>query len=619
MEDGDSYQEEIDKLEEQKYNDKTKEVYKIFAEDLKNKSKVNNDGSVSLVGIKDEVKITKADKVKFVDENKYKQNQINWVDEAVFDSWDELKFNTKNLMNHNTPFNNYDNNELYFVAQAKDEIIGKPQLVEQVKKKIPLVKLAVKKEKDKETKEEETIKKIYMFDDKFDSRYNGQINKIMALDLWIYRIIFEDKEYYVFSEKELPNEICKVTGMLVEMDDFAEISRSMKIKSLSRIFILKEFEPNVKILSKEQLITFTRERKITEGQWIGFLGYHQFGNINRFPEEVEYLRSSFVLGGKEHGYPNHLFIMGKSGTRKTVGHIETISYKFDENPEIVEGGDSRIKGLIPSFKEKPANIGYLAKANRVGFVDEIGKMIEAEAYKHDGATTNILGDLNFIMEHKNRSVSSGNDNSCSVQANAKFIFPTNPVKGKSTIYQHVGLIDPTFMSRTLWWVQDDAETEFVMSEKGIEQFPPTHTQEHIPKVNNALLIENKENFTPTKNLWGDSLCDGGIWSIMNRDEFLTIFDTCYSFICEISNEEVKKLVDTTILLAREPMKSSVWKPRATHHIKLLIDGLCKHRCLFKDYDETFVATQEDYDIAERILIRMIKGWDTNLMPKEDLR
>ena len=46
----------------EKTDDKTKEAYKVFSEDLKKKSKVNEDGSISLVGIKDEVKITKPTK-----------------------------------------------------------------------------------------------------------------------------------------------------------------------------------------------------------------------------------------------------------------------------------------------------------------------------------------------------------------------------------------------------------------------------------------------------------------------------------------------------------------------------------------------------------------------------
>jgi hypothetical protein len=62
---------------------------------------------------------------------------------------------------------------------------------------------------------------------------------------------------------------------------------------------------------------------------------------------------------------------------------------------------------------------------------------------------------------------------------------------------------------------------------------------------------------------------------------------------------------------------SVWEPRAEHHIFLLIDGLCKVRCLFRDFDKNFIAKQEDYDWAERILIRMINSWKVNMQPKED--
>ena len=132
-------------------------------------------------------------------------------------------------------------------------------------------------------------------------------------------------------------------------------------------------------------------------------------------------------------------------------------------------------------------------------------------------------------------------------------------------------------------------------------------------------MNNKKIDCLEKSLGGLYRCRGDIWKIMSRDEFLTLFDTCYSFICEIDASEVQRLVDISVSLAKEPMKSSVWKPRALHHVKLLIDGLCKHRCLFEDYDSSFVANQIDYDRAERILVRMVKGWDTDLSPKEAYR
>jgi len=53
MEDGDSYKEEIDKQEENSFGKE------LFSDAIKNRSKINDDGTLSLVGIKDEVKITK--------------------------------------------------------------------------------------------------------------------------------------------------------------------------------------------------------------------------------------------------------------------------------------------------------------------------------------------------------------------------------------------------------------------------------------------------------------------------------------------------------------------------------------------------------------------------------
>jgi hypothetical protein len=567
--------------------------------------------------------ILKAEKREQDVEN-FKENEINWLEGEFWDSWDKVKGHSKKLMNHHEEYSEDDSNKLFFLAHNKDKIKGKPQLVEPVKKKIPLIKLTIKKitEGRGEDKTETEIKKVFFIDERVDTRYDGYLKNSWSDYFWLYQVITEDdKKYFILSKEKLPNEVCHFNGMLIEMGDTTDMSRSLKIPTISGFFILKDYEPTVQILTKEQIIQFTKNRKVTESDWITFLGYHRFGNVNRFPEEVEMLRSSFILAGKEFGYPNHLFIMGQSGTKKTVGQLETLSYKFEEEPEIVEGGDSRIKGLIPSFKEKPANVGYLAKANRVGFIDEIGKMVEFEATKHQSTNTNILGELNFLLEHKYRSVGSGNDNECKIQANAKYIFPTNPVKNRATIYDHVGLIDPTALSRMIIWVQDDAEVEFVMSEKAIENFPPTPTQAYTPTAEPDNTVDlynkNKKRVISGGKCSGGCVGVGGIWGIMSREEFLTLFDTCYSFVCNIDDKEIQRLVNTSVMLAREPMKTSVWKPRASHHVKLLVDGLCKHRCLFKDYDSTFTAKQEDYDLAERILIRMVKGWDTDLQPKED--
>lgn len=247
-------------------------------------------------------------------------------------------------------------------------------------------------------------------------------------------------------------------------------------------------------------------------------------------------------------------------------------------------------------------------------------MIEAETMKHDKIVDNALGELNSILEHKERLAVSGNTSTSNMKPSAKNIFISNPVGTRKTIGHHVGLIDPTTMSRIVWWVQDKQEQSFVLGLDGIHRKSPldySNTQSqrepNPPKTMNIecnwlSVIENRKTDIPLTQSKGEYL---------SRDIFLTIFDSCYSFVSEVDYAQVQKLVDITTNLSKEPMRG-VWGPRAFHHIFLIVDGLCKHRCLFRDYDDTFKVKEEDYNLAELILIRMVSGWDTNLQPKEDL-
>ena len=583
------------------------------------KMKSTGNYKYDLVGHPDANKVYELlkDEMKDQEYEDYEANKINWLEGDFYDSWDKVKGHWHKIIvpNSKERFDTSENPKVekwFFLAHSNDVIKGKPQLIEQVQKKIPLIRLTSKinSEGKGEDKTEWKTPRYLFFDERYDKRYDGALIDSFALDFWIYRITTQEgKEYFIYTQKQLPNETCTLKGMIIELSDFAEMSRSLKIPSLSRIFFMKEFEPAVKILSKEAIVKYTSERKISAEDWKLFLNYHKFGTYNQFPEEVNLLRSAFVLSGKVDEYPMHISVLGPAGTRKTMGWIETLSFKFDEDMHICEGANFRIKGLIPSFKEKPADIGYLARAERIGFVDEMGKMVEFETNKHQSNTNNVLGELNMLLEHRKRVVGSGNANECEVQANAKFLIVSNPVSNKPTISAHVGLIDPTYMSRILWWVQSPEEQAFVL-EKGVLRFPPTPSQAHPETKDNMNVIENRKKSIVLKKCWG---------KVDSRDEFLTLFDTCYSFVSDIDDSKINSLVNMTTQLAREPMKSSVWKPRAYHHIKLLIDGLCKHRCLFKDYDSSFIAREEDYTNAELILVKMVKSWDTDLSPKEDFR
>jgi hypothetical protein len=566
------------------------------------------------------------------------EGQVNWLDENFYDCWDKIKGHFYNIIKP-SPNDKLDVSDIpkvekwFFLAHQNNSIKGKPQLVESVMKTIPLIRLTspIKKEKiinsdGKNENIEYRTAKYTFFDERYDKRYDGAQLDCFSKDFWIYKIETDDgKEIFIWSQEKLPNCTCTFRGMLIELDDFAELSRSLKIKSLSKVFFLKSFEPDIKILSKEQLILFTKEKNMTEIDWNIFLNFHKTGSVNLFDDDIMALRSAFILSGKFDGYPLHLAIMGTAGTKKSWGHLSTLDYKFSEVGNVIGGGNTRAKALVPSFKEKPADVGYFAKTERVGFIDEMCKMAEMELNKHQTSIQNLFGEWNDLLDNQKRLVGSGNNNSCEVEATGKFLFATNPISNKPTIYQHIGIIDPTTMSRILWMVQDEAETKFLRSVESVLRISPNtspiifkepesspHTYTSIHSIMGG--IENRKKDKLLKNCWGDCcVCVGGN---LDRSNFITLFDSCYSFVCEINQIEVQKLVQTTTALAKEPMKTSVWQPRAEHHITLLIDGLVKHRCLFKDYDATFTPKQEDYDLAERILVRMVKSWDTDMSPKE---
>ena len=540
-----------------------------------------------------------------------KKYGINWVKGDDF-GWKDIKKKLKQELGNNEEFYYTDLN-WRFIAHANDEIIGKPQLVDNVMKNIILgIETKCKnKSKDENGKMSESeIRRINFFDEKFDKRYSGPMLSHFSLKFFIYRIITkEGEEHYILSKEKLPNEVCKFKGMSVDVADFAEISKSMKIGCLSNVFFMKEFKSNVVVLEPKNIIEFTKSRKITEDDWLKFLAYHRdLDSFNRFPYETEVLKSAHLLSSKVDGWPLHLGVIGPQGSRKSKGFIETIAHKMDDNPDIVEGANSRIKGLTPSFKEKPANLGYFANSNRMGWVDELSKMVEFEMNRHTGGNRNVLGEANFLLEHTIRQVSSGNDNTVTVGATAKFTFVSNPISNKRDIGEHVGCIDATTMSRIFWWVQDEEEQEFAMSDKGIVR-NTTKSPQHQHNPHNTMSRDKNIIHKKEDKYW---LSLGG--KIENTDEFLTLYDSCNNFRCFIDKSKIEVLSNTITALAKEPMKS-VWKPRGEHHVELLVDGICKHRCMFIDYDDSFEANEKDYNLAEKILIRMVNGWSTDLSIK----
>jgi hypothetical protein len=265
-----------------------------------------------------------------------KENEINWTEDPfwVDAGWDGLKGKMKKIWGHKREYSEQ-KQKWFLLAHSGDTIYGKPQLVFSSLQRIPLFKQAVKKtegedEDGEKTDENIEIQSFFAFDESFDKRYDGFQKEAFAMDFWMYKVKTKDgKEFFIWSQTELPNCACKFTGMKVELEDMTELSRNMKVKSIGRIFFMKEFEPDIKILTKEQLVTYTKERGITEDDWLNFMATHPLGTMNRFPKDTELLKSAWLLSGKFDGYPLHLFVWGPAGSRKSMGYIETTASKFE--------------------------------------------------------------------------------------------------------------------------------------------------------------------------------------------------------------------------------------------------------------------------------------------------
>lgn len=265
-----------------------------------------------------------------------KEGEINWIEDPYWINagWDGLKGKMKKIWGHKQEYSEL-KPKWFLLAHSGDVIKGKPQLVFSTLQRISLFKQAVMKHEEKDDDGKKTgadveIQSFFAFDESFDKRHDGFQKEAFAMDFWMYKIkTKEGKEVFIWTQKELPNCSCEFKGMMVELEDMTELSRNMKVKSIGRIFFMKEFEPDIKLLTKEQLVTHTKERGITEEDWLNFMATHPLGTMNRFPKDTELLKSAWLLSGKFDGYPLHLFVWGPAGSRKSMGYIETTASKFE--------------------------------------------------------------------------------------------------------------------------------------------------------------------------------------------------------------------------------------------------------------------------------------------------
>ena len=481
-----------------------------------------------------------------------KENCINILDDSEskeVNNWGSVKFRMLGICK---------SEGLRFISHKEDEIVGKPERMFDVKKNYILITKAQKKDSGGE------IKTKYLFlDDPYNRRDDGYEQEVLGLHFWTYRVVENAIEYIVLSEKELDPQQHRLRGMRIDLKDSSEFTKTLRIGTISNLFLAVENEPSIKPMPKEELIDFVQNLGLTKEEFIEYLYTHpRDKKVYGHSENYSKIRVIHELSGKYEGYPLHLFIWGAVGRGKTM-ELECINGKFDESRGIWEAGSGTLKGIIPSYSEKPANMGHIIKCHRRALIDEVSKMFErTQNYE---MVTDYLGQLNFILEHKDREVGSGNSNNVRTQATAKITFATNPFGRRRFLYDHIDLIDSTTLSRILHLCVDKEEYEFIKANK--------------PKKAGH--------------------------SKINNYQFLSIYDSCQDFLVEYDDERVRDIFKQSVERAKNFRE--IWEARGLHHSILLLDGIVKSRCLF-DGDKSFKAQECDYLELEKTLAYLERSW-----------
>jgi hypothetical protein len=561
----------------------------------KKETYVKGVGIVEEVGDKTPIDILKQESD--IQEIESYKKGVNWLeDEYLGNSWKRLK--AKNL--HQVKQSDF----LFQLFSPTGEVIGKPQIRDNdVKTNITLLVKAVKKDK-----EGEPIISYKFIDDPYNRRDDGYEDSVIEESFWIYDVIQDGIKYIVLCGNKLENhEVHKFYGTSVKINHSKEFDKNLMCRGSANLFFCNKAESAIKPLPEKEIIPyvngFIKDNNLDVEKFkemmFEYIFFHPNGLIYNQPKDYMLLRHAQLLSGKEEGYPLHFFLWGGFGVGKTQ-ELECVDHIFNEG--ILEAANSTPKALVPSFSEKIPNPGFILNCNRVALIDEMMKMVDnaMNNTRNSNDVKNQLSNLNFILEHRSRKANSGNGN-LFCKPTSKIVVTTNPSMKSKYIHQELDIMDPSTFSRCLCYVKGADHVKFV--EGNVLRNCANTYPLYCIKGNN-----NEKNITHDLRVFAHEL----------RSFYVTIYDSCQHFLVKSDVNAVNKLFMTLVAISKNPMKT-MWKRRGFHHTKLVLDGIVKYRCIFKDFDDSFEAKQEDYDNAERILVGMVKNWDFDMtIEKEDL-
>ncbi len=386
---------------------------------------------------------------------------------------------------------------------------------------------------------------------------------------FFYRFKVGTKTYILLSEKPVDSGYCKIVGMKITQPDNVRVGEDLRIQvNQDFIFAFKVIPEDEKI-SRKEVEEKTSEWNEEKLAWLVF-GKH------RHPRWFEWLVYSWLFSGKFDGYPLHLAIMGPAGTGKTRGILIPLTFQIPE-PEpkyFFDGTKSTIKGLIPNFGGREFDEGYFAQCRRIALVDEFLTALK-RAHTHSGIqNAQETAMLTTLLEHFPTPASSGKTKPVKVTSSAKLLLTTNPKHGLNDLVACADSLDNPFMSRLLWYNQNNNHIGFV--------------QKNQTKV--ASLPEEEK--------------------YAKRDPLFTqVFDYLNGFVLKIDLDWIDEKIKEYKLLIPTALQE-IYNARYSHHLMCLVDGIAKTRWLLKK--GKLEVVKQDYVVAEEIFSTILMSWGLNV-------
>jgi len=412
--------------------------------------------------------------------------------------------------------------------------------------------------------------------------FGQQINKAsdkpvkeIVMPFYFYRFITEDNRdmMLVTTDKQVVGDYI-VTGMETKCNDYKALTDSTRIMTKLPFFFVQnmrnriiafnnhdEFSSRLNQLDvrKETLFdypfTTTKKNKmwkLLQPKWYKWLVWSW---LTHEPK------------GMMNTYPMHLMVLGPAASGKSA-LLNNLHSKSKETKEIFAGATSTLKSLVPSFKNNPAQIGYLAESNRFALCDEFLRcLVNTRTTKEGSQREEGVGIMNDLLEHQTREVGSGVSRA-KVNMTARILAMSNPIRGVNNLNNLLLGYDESFLSRWMIYYQ---------------------TEDHIDMIKRSNDSELK-------------LYD---YRIANND-WISILDYLHTFSAKYDMKRMEDIYDEVPRTLSENMARH-YATRQKHHMECMLDGIIKTRCIMEN-DMTFEATDEDYKILKDVWMHIVRSW-----------